>query len=378
MGPRHPLLHPRHRARPQLGRSVLREGYARGQAGQSGDKVVADLSRAIELEPDYARAYRNRGAAHAKKRKWDHALQDFTRAIDLHDFFPPDVAPDRKIWIPCRVKVPDDIPEILEKRRSDGTTERIEARKRCRKTYEEGWYAYMEAFVKTGSMHPAFDGNEDTTGPRPWSCRIEPARGKGFIDCREAIRAYYRKQGTWPKPFKPAHAIALLNAGASVERDGTGAIRKINLGGTEATDSLMREVTKCRQVREVILPRTFAVEDGLRHLRALRRLEALQVARSPFDGRGLAHLAGLPRLRSLCMLRSTYRTFWLSTMAPPRQARWWPTPTHASFRLGCTGYHTALFGRFDLPDKDSGGSRRHPDDRSDVCEWQLEDYLCMS
>lgn len=258
------------------------------------DRALADALKVIELDPDSCDAYWFRGDILFDRGDRDAAMRDYARAIGLDDFFPPDVAPDRRVWIPCRVEFPDDIQEIQEKRRSDGTTKRVEARKQYRETYEEGWYAYMEAFVKTGSVHDtAFDGNvdlEDTTGPRLWSSRIEPARDKGFVDCREAIRAYYREQGTWAKSFKPLHEIALLNAGASIERNDEDRPQRVSLGGPEVTDALMDELAQCSDVQRVCLSRTSVTDDGLRHLARLKRLSSVALKGTKVTPEGVERL----------------------------------------------------------------------------------------
>jgi tetratricopeptide (TPR) repeat protein len=59
---------------------------ARGmQYGQSGNlqSAVADLSKAIELEPSYAEAYNNRGIAYAMLGRMDSSYADFASAIRL-------------------------------------------------------------------------------------------------------------------------------------------------------------------------------------------------------------------------------------------------------------------------------------------------------
>jgi len=45
--------------------------------------AMADLNQAIELNPQYGLAYRNRGNAKRKKGDLDGAIADFNRAIQL-------------------------------------------------------------------------------------------------------------------------------------------------------------------------------------------------------------------------------------------------------------------------------------------------------
>ncbi len=47
------------------------------------DKAIADYNKAIELKPDYAEAYNNRGVAWKKKKKYDKAIEDYNKAIEL-------------------------------------------------------------------------------------------------------------------------------------------------------------------------------------------------------------------------------------------------------------------------------------------------------
>ena len=47
------------------------------------EQAIADFSRAIELEPENATAYRGRGVAYNESGDPDQALADFERAIEL-------------------------------------------------------------------------------------------------------------------------------------------------------------------------------------------------------------------------------------------------------------------------------------------------------
>ena len=47
------------------------------------DKAIADYSKALELSPDYASAFNNRGNAHSAKGDLDRALADYDRAIEI-------------------------------------------------------------------------------------------------------------------------------------------------------------------------------------------------------------------------------------------------------------------------------------------------------
>ncbi len=49
------------------------------------DKAIAEYNKAIELNPEYAEAYYNRGTAYAQgKGQFDQAISDFTKAIELN------------------------------------------------------------------------------------------------------------------------------------------------------------------------------------------------------------------------------------------------------------------------------------------------------
>ena len=47
------------------------------------DKAIAEFSRAIELDPNYAGAYLSRGVAYGRKGEYDKAGADSTKAIEL-------------------------------------------------------------------------------------------------------------------------------------------------------------------------------------------------------------------------------------------------------------------------------------------------------
>jgi hypothetical protein len=52
------------------------------------DRAIADYSTAIQLKPDYAEAYNDRGFAYYLKGDAEHAIADYTRAIELRPNYP--------------------------------------------------------------------------------------------------------------------------------------------------------------------------------------------------------------------------------------------------------------------------------------------------
>ena len=51
------------------------------------DKAIANYTKAIELQPDYAEAYYNRGLAYRNKATFDKAIADYDKAIALKPDF---------------------------------------------------------------------------------------------------------------------------------------------------------------------------------------------------------------------------------------------------------------------------------------------------
>lgn len=47
------------------------------------DEAIAALSQAIDLEPEYAEAYNNRGLAYYEKKQYAQALEDFKQVITI-------------------------------------------------------------------------------------------------------------------------------------------------------------------------------------------------------------------------------------------------------------------------------------------------------
>ena len=54
----------------------------------NNEKAIEHYTKAIELKPDYAEAYNNRGNAYLDMNKLDQAVQDYNKAIELE----PDLA----------------------------------------------------------------------------------------------------------------------------------------------------------------------------------------------------------------------------------------------------------------------------------------------
>jgi tetratricopeptide (TPR) repeat protein/cellulose biosynthesis protein BcsQ len=57
------------------------------------DSAVAFYTQAVELKPDFADAYRNRGLAYAKQGKFDRALEDYNKALELRPDYHDDLRP---------------------------------------------------------------------------------------------------------------------------------------------------------------------------------------------------------------------------------------------------------------------------------------------
>ncbi len=59
-------------------------GYlARGNSHIDRDKAIADYNKTIELKPDYAFAYNNRGNVYDDKGEYDKAIGDYNKTIEL-------------------------------------------------------------------------------------------------------------------------------------------------------------------------------------------------------------------------------------------------------------------------------------------------------
>ncbi len=71
---------------PDFAAAYGNRGSAYGRAGRNDD-AIADYTRAIVLRPDVATTYHDRGLGYARKGAYDEAIADYTRAIALkHDF----------------------------------------------------------------------------------------------------------------------------------------------------------------------------------------------------------------------------------------------------------------------------------------------------
>jgi tetratricopeptide (TPR) repeat protein len=62
--------------------TIMENGTAAFSRGE-WDRAIAEFTRVIRIDPNYATAYNNRGAAYNGKSDWDRAIADFTEAIRL-------------------------------------------------------------------------------------------------------------------------------------------------------------------------------------------------------------------------------------------------------------------------------------------------------
>ena len=73
--------------KPDYAEAYNNRGGIYGKKGEF-DCAIEDCNRAIQIRPDYAEAYNNRGNAYSKKGEYGHAITDYNRAIH----FKPDCA----------------------------------------------------------------------------------------------------------------------------------------------------------------------------------------------------------------------------------------------------------------------------------------------
>jgi len=61
--------------------------YNKGVDATDLDKKIEYYTKAIELNPEYAEAYCNRGFAYDNKGEYDRAIEDYNKAIELNPEF---------------------------------------------------------------------------------------------------------------------------------------------------------------------------------------------------------------------------------------------------------------------------------------------------
>jgi len=71
---------------PKFAEAYCNRGAAYGSKGEF-DKAIADCTEAIQLDPGHAKAYRNRALAYRNKRELDKAVADYTEALRLEPSF---------------------------------------------------------------------------------------------------------------------------------------------------------------------------------------------------------------------------------------------------------------------------------------------------
>ena len=51
------------------------------------DRAIADYNKALQINPEYAETYFNRGVAHSLKGDYDRAIEDYTKALQINPQF---------------------------------------------------------------------------------------------------------------------------------------------------------------------------------------------------------------------------------------------------------------------------------------------------
>jgi tetratricopeptide (TPR) repeat protein len=71
--------------------ALFAEGQALLEVGQQNgdiDRAIANFSKAIEIDPDYAEAYHQRGRAYYYKGQFDKALSDYNKVLEIYRNYP--------------------------------------------------------------------------------------------------------------------------------------------------------------------------------------------------------------------------------------------------------------------------------------------------
>jgi tetratricopeptide (TPR) repeat protein len=71
------------RQNPRDAVAYYRRGMAHARTGGNFEKALADFSKAIEIDPNYAEAFHERGIAYREMKDYNSAIADHTKAIEL-------------------------------------------------------------------------------------------------------------------------------------------------------------------------------------------------------------------------------------------------------------------------------------------------------
>ena len=83
---------------PELAEVYINRGNAYAKKGEFDD-AIQDYNIAINLNPVYANAYNNRGAAYTNKGEFDKAIQDYNIAIDLNPEYTKAYGNRGEVWL---------------------------------------------------------------------------------------------------------------------------------------------------------------------------------------------------------------------------------------------------------------------------------------
>ncbi len=137
---------------PRYAEAYKNRGLAYDRKGKYNNEAISDFSKALEISPNYALAYILRGSIYVKKSRYDQAIADFTKALDIDQQNP--MASNSLAWLLATTK---------EARIRDGEKALGLAIKACQLTnFENPYYlgTMAAAYARTGDFDNAIGWQE--------------------------------------------------------------------------------------------------------------------------------------------------------------------------------------------------------------------------
>jgi tetratricopeptide (TPR) repeat protein len=184
--------------------AYFRLGWLYQQPPGNSDKAIANYDQALQLKPDWAEAYNNRGAAYDDKGEYDRAIADYDQAIKLK--------PDSAVVYTNRGNA------YADKSEYDRAIADYDQAIKLKPDYAVAYTNRGIIYRREGEYDRAIADYDQTIKLKPDSAVAYTDRGNAYADKGEYDRAIADYDQAIK--LKPDSAVAYTNRGAAYYRKG--------------------------------------------------------------------------------------------------------------------------------------------------------------